>query len=577
MSGMNVFQLFAVTGLIITILFAVLPFLKKQNAGPESTEEKPDISMTKPVKIMFRLGQWVERNYLLLLLLIFAVFLFTRVFKLDSFPNGFHVDELSMAVDAKSIRDHGTDRSGIRYPVYFQNYGGGQNALYTYIESFLLRFLPCTIFSFRIQAVFWGALCLFAMFGICYEITDKKGWALLGPLLVTTMPVYLMSERWGLEAYLFLPFSAFVLYFATRAVKYEEDRDWFLTGLVMGFSLYTYAVSYIVFPIFLVLTGVYLLWVKRLTVKRVLLLGIPLGVLAFPLILFQLVNFKLLPPFSFGPSDFFPLPIPREQEVSLSNIFINLGFYKELFLGGEELTYNSFKEFGTIYLFLLPFVLAGFVICIKDMIRSFRERRFSVSVLVLFYWFGATVFMLLVTRPNVNRVNELFAPFLLFIAIAVYRLFASRPFYLVWLFAWNSASFALFLYFYFFLQNAVYGFHPLYTSSSPGKAILKSEEQYLSDENTHIYVQFEDGAISSYQQTYYFAGEKGDVYSDEEPTYGRVTARLPDELNPEENAVYIIGDDWPHIVSYLISEGFEADQTLPGYSILYRRQGNYEQ
>ncbi|MBQ7563123.1 MAG: glycosyltransferase family 39 protein [Lachnospiraceae bacterium] len=566
------FQLFAVTGLVLTLLFAAVPYFKGQKQAEAESGTAPEMESTESVKIMFRLGQWITRYYLVILLLIFAVFLFTRIFKLDSFPNGFHVDELSMAVDAKSIRDNGTDRSGIRYPVYFQNYGGGQNALYTYVEAVLLNFLPSTIFSFRIQAVFWGALCFFAMFGICYEITGSYGWALLGPLLVTTMPVYLMSERWGLEAYLFLPFSSFVMYFAIRAVKYERDRDWIMTGLVMGFSLYTYAVSYIVFPIFLLLTGIYLIRVRKLSVKRVLLLGIPLGLLAFPLVLFQLVNFKIIPGFSTLISDFFPLPIPREQEVSLSNICINLSFFRELFLGGEELTYNSFKEFGTIYLFLLPFVLAGFVICIKDLVRSLRERSFTVSALLLFYWFGATVFMLLVTKPNVNRVNELFMPFLLFIAIAVYRLFASRPFYLIWLFLWNSASFAFFLYFYFFLQNAVYGYHPLYTSASPGKAILKSEEQYLTDENTHIYIQFADGAISSYQQTYYFAGEKGEVYSDEEPSYGRATAKLPDELNVEENAVYIIHDDWPHIVSYLISEGFEADQTLPEYSILYRRK-----
>ena len=93
---------------------------------------------------------------------------------------------------------------------------------------------------------------------------------------------------------------------------------------------------------------------------------------------------------------------------------------------------------------------------------------------------------------------------------------------------------------------------------------------YMKDDNTHIYVQFENEAIEPCQQAFYFAGVPGDVYSDDISTYGRVTAKLPEEIDVSENAVYIIGDQWPHITSYLISQGFIADQTLPGSSILFK-------
>ena len=256
--------------------------------------------------------------------------------------------------------------------------------------------------------------------------------------------------------------------------------------------------------------------------------------------------------------------------MSLANIPGNLAYFKELFLGGEPLTYNSFIEFGTIYMFLLPFVLIGFMICIKDTVESIKKKEFSASPLLLFFWFGGTIFMLVVEYANINRVNELFLPFLLFIVIAVYRLFGRDSFMMSHLTVWTGLSFVFFMYFYFFIQNSVYGYHLLHTNASAGKAILRSEDQYLRDDDTKIYVQMEDEAISPHEQIFYFAAKPGDYYTAEGADYGRVIGSLPEEFDLNENAVYVISNNWPHIISYLISEGFAADQTLPGYSILYR-------
>ena len=108
---------FAVTGLVITVIFGCLAFVMKKKGYV-------------PGGLSLAAGNFIEHYHLIFLPFLFAVFLFSRLLKLEAFPNGFHVDELSMAVDAKSILYHGTDRGGIRFPVYFRNYGGGQNALY---------------------------------------------------------------------------------------------------------------------------------------------------------------------------------------------------------------------------------------------------------------------------------------------------------------------------------------------------------------------------------------------------------------------------------------------------------------
>ncbi len=555
---LGMFTAFALTGLILTLIVTGLSIWKNNTKKSE------------PAGFFCTIGRFIDKYYWIFLLLIFAVYLFSRVLKLDSFPNGIHVDELSMAVDAKSILFNGIERSGAKYPPYFRNYGGGQNALYIYLEAFLLNFLPSTIFTIRIQAVFWGAVCLFAMFGICYEILEKHGYALMGAILVTTLPVFVMSQRFGLESYQLLPFCTIVMYFLVRAIKYGKPRDFILTGIFMGASLYSYALSYIVWPIFLLLAGIYLLYIKKISLKQIILLAVPLGVLAIPLILFQLVNFGILEPFTLGISDYQPLPIAREEDLGFSNILTNLLYFKKLFLGGEPLTYNVLPEFGTVYMFLIPFVIIGLVLCIKDTVTSFKTKTISVQPLFVFFWLAGTIVMLFIKGLNVNRVNELFLPFVVFIVIAIHRLLARNPLTLSWLAVWLGASFFFFMYFYFFMQNAVYGYHPLHTNATPGKAIERCEKYYLKDDSTHIYIQFEDIAEAQYQQVFYFAGQPGDVYSDDNPTYGNVTGKLPEEIDVNENAIYIIGNQWPHITSYLISQGFIADQTLPGYSILFK-------
>ena len=548
---------FAVTGLVITVIFGCLAFVMKKKGYV-------------PGSLSLATGNFIEHYHLIFLLIVFAVFLFSRLLKLEAFPNGFHVDELSMAVDAKSILYHGTDRGGIRFPVYFRNYGGGQNALYIYIQALILKFLKPTIFAFRVQAVFWGAVCFFMMFGIAYELTGSRGWALSGPVLVTVLPVYVMSERWGLEAYLFLPFSSMVMFFAIRSVRSGKIRDFILTGVFMGLSLYTYAVSYIVWPVFLILSFLYLIYLKKIDLRKTLAFIVPLGILAFPLILFQLVNFKVIAPFSLGFTDFIPLPEKRGREVGLGNAREAVRFMGKLLLGGEKLTYNAVSEFGTIYLFLIPFVIIGLVICVVKTVSSLKTKTFDCHALILFFWAGSTMFMLVLKNPSVNRLNMIFMPFLLFIVTGVHTVLNGNTAAVVWMILWTGASFLFFMYFYFFIMNNIYGRHELFTDASFGRAIEWSEQYYMKDENTHIYVQYDNAAISRNQQTFYFGGGPGDVYSDDISTYGNVTAGLPEEIDTNENAVYIIGDEWGHITSWLISEGFSSDWHFHGCSILYR-------
>ena len=52
---------------------------------------------------------------------------------------------------------------------------------------------------------------------------------------------------------------------------------------------------------------------------------------------------------------------------------------------------------------------------------------------------------------------------------------------------------------------------------------------------------------------------------------GHINQCLPEEMSKDEDAIYILGHNWDHIANYMIAEwGYQADNTFPSYTILYR-------
>ena len=222
-------------------------------------------------------------RYIFFLILLFCVFLFSRLYMLNVLPVGIHVDELSMAYDAQSIAEYGMDRNGIRYPAYLQNFGGGQSSLYAYLTALLLEFFPYSIRLIRIPAVFCASLAFFASFFLVDELLENKKWSLLGPLFVTITPFFMNTERFGLDCNLFLSLSTVSLWGIIRAIKHGKVQNYIFGGIAMGATLYTYAMSYIVLPLFLVFAMAYLIYIRKFEWKKILAFAIPLFALALPL------------------------------------------------------------------------------------------------------------------------------------------------------------------------------------------------------------------------------------------------------------------------------------------------------
>lgn len=149
------------------------------------------------------------------------------------------------------------------------------------------------------------------------EWKDKKT-ALLFTFLIIICPWHIISSRFGLDCNLLSGLFMLDLYLLHKAKK---NWQYILAGVMIGLTLYTYALSYIIIPIFLIVWISYMLYMKKINIKQIILLGIPIFLFALPLMYMILLNNGVFEKTQFGIFTIPKLWEYRIGEVSISNIW----------------------------------------------------------------------------------------------------------------------------------------------------------------------------------------------------------------------------------------------------------------
>lgn len=523
-------------------------------------------------------------------ILIFALFLITRLYRLAEIPRGIHVDEAGMAFDAFCLSRYGTDRYGLSWPVYLANYGGGQSALYAYLAAAAIRLFHFSPTVFRLPAVFGGFLTLFFGSLILKRTLGVKA-ALTGAFLFTVCPYFLMASRWGLDCNLMLGFSVMSLYLLMAAVSSGRPGLYALAGLSYGITLYSYAIAFISLPLFLALALSGLLWHKKITASQLFAFALPLGLLAAPLLLMVAFNSGLVTPF---PTPGFSIPILPEyrgSELSLVHAAENLGLFRILF-SHDFLAYNGFAAYGTLYYLSVPFFLAGIAQALVAEWRClFVSARRKIShgsgtaahipdrsdashapgrsdtahapdrsdashapgrSLVLLWFFVLLLTGLSMSGPNINRMNAIYFPLLYFTvqglllcAAAVQKLAGT------WggrIFSWGAGLLYLLLFISFarfYYQTYPEQIYPQQYFNDSLIPILDHIDEKFPDQNREIYVDpFDDNVVHPYIYTLLRRPENRELWLAEKQwdnSYGPYHFNLPGETDP--NGVYIMYSD----------------------------------
>ena len=580
---LHIYNLYNQITLIAATIICLCPVFWALKAGRNKTASpgREDARTSLPAKAL----KLADSYYIVLLLLLFAVFLFSRLFHLSSLPAGLHLDEIGVTYDAFSLLNYGTDRLGRAFPVYPTNYGDGNSAMYTYLEMAVLRFLPLSVISIRLPAVICSIPCFFASFGITLEMYGKRAAALSGPIFVTVIPYFFMSERFGLDCNLMLSIVTVALYFLTKAVNSEKTRYYVLSGLLFGLTLYTYILSYLMLPLFILLLFIYLFLTGRFSIRRFFALCLPFGLLGIPLLLEQLVNMGIIPEFHFLGSDFMRLDFYRSSELSLSRIFINLPNIFYLLFGGDPLAFNSFKEFGPVYWCLVPLIITGAVSGIKKGVRSVRDKKPEPVFIFVLYVFSIYFVSLLLSSFNTYNSNGIYIGFAVLAAEGIMVLAKAdlpllfRQISVTAILCMTAIAFLLYGEFYFRRQVAVYGKLPVFISTEPGDMLKYVQKTYALEGDKKIYTEinyherdYSDLCVALFTETdpsVWREYEK--IKETSSPAFmGNIAFSFPEEFDENEDAVYILGTDWNHIVSYLVSIGYNTDTSFDGYTIVYK-------
>ncbi len=533
----------------------------------------------------------LDRLWLPALLVIFAVFCFTRFYELDKVPAGVHLDEIGYWYDAHNLAVYGTDRMGSRYPVLPASYGDGHNPMYCYMCMVMLKFFP---FSVKLMRAVMGISAIpmfFASFGIIYQIYESRRWALLGPVFVTVMPYIFAANRWGLNANQMLYVCSVMLYFLIKAIKYDRLRDYILSGVFFGLSLLTYHLSYIMMPLFFVLIFVYLIIVGKFKWKNAFGAFIPFALIGMPTFIEQLINLGLVEPFYFLGSDYPRLTSYRVGEIAPINLIKNMGNIRALIFGDPVYNYNSVREFGTVYWAMIPLLFAGFITALIALAKSLKKKEPDLLSPFILYALAVYLGFISVIGCNVYKGNAIYISFIVFI-VAGLKFMADRKKEVCILasLALIALSFLLYSEFYFRRITPAYGLQALFKSAEPGDMLKYEEAVYnpTGDKTVYMELNYEDRdycewLLALYLEIPYEEFNKYDFAAKEmfekgasaEEVYRSVplyNLRLafPEEFDENEDAVYILGNNWDHISGYLTSIGFECDTTFPGYKILHR-------
>lgn len=384
-------------------------------------------------------GEFVERNYKVFFAIILGLAILLNTYKLGEVPSGIDCDEAGMNMDAYYIANYGVDRFCKKNPVYFINFGDGQNALYTYLNAFILKlFKVNNYFTMRLPALILSIIEVIVCYLLVKEFRSKKE-ALLFMLLVTISPWHIMKSRWALESYLLSPMLLFSIYSLIKAIKANKHKlfKFALSGLIFGITLYTYAISYIIIPIFLLLMLLYLIEKKQIRIREVVIFAIPLFILAIPLILMLMVQRGWINEID----SFITIPkllFYRGSDLDIANIFINLKSLKEV-LWCDILNYNSLNEYGTLYYFGTISMCVGLAITIVKMIKQSSEKNKDIKTkewkikkketininldIIMMLIFVSNLILALFTKLNANRLNGIF------ISATYFELVTLRYFY----------------------------------------------------------------------------------------------------------------------------------------------------
>lgn len=172
-----------------------------------------------------------RRRSVLLLILIMAVGLFFRVFRIGEMPL-FYREEASFGLDALDIMNTGT------YTVWNEGLAG-YPAMISYIIIFFYKLFGVSSLSLKITPILFGMLGVLAIYLCASEIIGGRV-ALIAAFLLAVSRWNVNYSRMPWTAIMVPFFECMTFFLFLRALRTRRLNAFILSGILLGLGVYTY-------------------------------------------------------------------------------------------------------------------------------------------------------------------------------------------------------------------------------------------------------------------------------------------------------------------------------------------------
>lgn len=551
-------KLMQVISLIVIVVIIIYSLIKQYKDEKNIGEEKKNS----------KLDEFCDKHYKKIWLILIGIIFVTVIYKFGELPQYIGVDEAGMAYDSYCIGEYGTDRYTNAYPLYLTNFGSGQSVLCGYLVALCIKIFGLNLFAIRLPTLLIYIMSVIVSYLLISKSKNKKT-ALLYTFLIITCPWNIANARMALDCNLYSVLFMLNVYLMDKAKK---NYQYFIAGLSIGITLYTYCLSWISMPIFLAIWLIYMIYIKRMKIVQVIFLGIPIAILAFPLICFLLLNYGIISQSQIG---IFSLPILadfRSEQINVLNIIKNgLESIKVIFFNRE-----------TIYYMYIPLFFYGYIIEFKRFIEEVRNKKYGISSIMVIAFTTLFIGLLTTKIPTPNKANVLFIPILYFACISLLEIIKDSKILCMIIILTITVTTIDYLYFYhtdyginvqnFYQNKDLYNItkeiekddekkdlkkYVLANTSQPSiytlLALKISPNQYMNDVKRQ---KFESGF------------ELIRTVEDYNYLYDKLEIKIID-LN-EEDYLFIIDNIYTEVIEYLQSNGYMAKE-YGDYKILEKK------
>lgn len=403
---------------IITLLFS-LAILGGALYCVVQGKKENDLKLSKRVDIII---------FAAIMLVAFAI----RVWQFGSIPEGMNQDGAMAAVDAKALADHGTDRYGMHMPVHFTAWGYGQmSVLLSYMMVPFIKIFGLSAVTARLPMLIVSVLGVAAI----YLLVKKFGGVRMGQMaaLITALnPWHFMQSRWALDCNMFPHMFLFGILFIVLSIE-NKKRYLYISMVFFALCMYSYGISFYTIPVFLLVTCIYLLVKKLIKILDALICVGVYCLVSWPIYLTMMIN-------TFGwktiKTPFFTMAYfedsVRSQDIlffadnKMEQLKVNLQALFNVLMQKDDLPWNTITGFGTMFLFMMPFVIAGIVTAVIQY-RKVEDNIKKTGIMCVFFAFGTAILAgILTASVNVNRINIIFYPMIIFAAMGIYFVFSQK-------------------------------------------------------------------------------------------------------------------------------------------------------